>query len=142
MQSRGFRPIELIIAGFVGIIGLCYLIELFIAPPDWGQFFCHSVVPQLSGPDSVTLAVGIVGATVMPHAIYLHSALMPDRIPARTEADKRRRLIRYSNLEVLLALGLAGLGQHGDGRDGGYDVPRRAIPTSARSRPPTTRCCR
>src|ERR1700712_1457340 len=74
-QSRGFRPIELIITGFVGIIGLAYLIELFIAPPEWGQFFYHSVVPQLSGPDSVTLAVGIVGATVMTPAIYLHSAL-------------------------------------------------------------------
>ena len=48
-QSRGFRPIELIITGFVGIIGLAYLVELFIAPPDWGQFFYHSVVPQLAG---------------------------------------------------------------------------------------------
>jgi manganese transport protein len=107
-QSRGFRPIELIITGFVGIISLAYLVELFIAPPAWGQFFYHSVVPQLSGPDSVTLAVGIVGATVMPHAIYLHSAMMTDRVQARTD-DQRRRLIRYSNLEVLIALTLAGL---------------------------------
>jgi manganese transport protein len=107
-QSRGFRPIELIITGFVGIISLAYLIELLIAPPDWGQFFYHSVVPELNGPDSVTLAVGIVGATVMPHAIYLHSAMMTQRVKAHTD-DQRRRLIRYSNLEVLLALGLAGL---------------------------------
>jgi manganese transport protein len=107
-QSRGFRPIELIITGFVGIISLAYLIELFIAPPAWGQFFYHSVVPQLSGADSVTLAVGIVGATVMPHAIYLHSAMMTDRVPARTTKE-RRRLIGYSNLEVLIALSLAGL---------------------------------
>jgi manganese transport protein len=107
-QSRGFRPLELIIAGFVGIIGLAYLVELFIAPPDWGQVFYHTVVPQLTGLDSVTLAVGIVGATVMPHAIYLHSAMMTNRVQAFTD-KQRRRLIRYSNLEVLLALSLAGL---------------------------------
>lgn len=107
-QSRGFRPLELIIAGFVGIISVAYLIELFIAPPDWGQFLFHSVVPELNGADSVTLAVGIVGATVMPHAIYLHSAMMIDRVEARNDGE-RRRLIRYSNLEVLIALSLAGL---------------------------------
>jgi manganese transport protein len=107
-QSRGFRPIELIITGFVGVISLAYLVELFIAPPDWGQVFYHTVVPQLSGPDSVTLAVGIVGATVMPHAIYLHSAMVTNRVKTQND-EQRRRLIRYSNLEVLLALSLAGL---------------------------------
>jgi manganese transport protein len=107
-QSRGFRPIELIVTGFVGIISLAYLIELFIAPPEWGQFFFHSVVPQLNGSDSVTLAVGIVGATVMPHAIYLHSALVTGRVKTRSDQE-RWRLIRFSNLEVLIALGLAGL---------------------------------
>jgi manganese transport protein len=108
VQSRGFRPIELIITAFVGIISVAYLVELFIAPPDWGQFLFHSVVPQLAGADSVTLAVGIVGATVMPHAIYLHSALMTDRVKARSQQE-RRRLLKYSNAEVLVALGLAGL---------------------------------
>jgi manganese transport protein len=107
-QSRGFRPIELIITGFVGVISLSYLVELLIAPPAWGQFLYHSVVPQLAGPDSVMLAVGIVGATVMPHAIYLHSAMMTDRVKAGSDRE-RRRLIGYSNLEVLLALSLAGL---------------------------------
>jgi manganese transport protein len=107
-QSRGFRPIELVIAGFVGVISLAYVVELFIAPPDWGQALFHTVVPQLNGPDSVTLAVGIVGATVMPHAIYLHSAMMSNRLKAQTDGQ-RRRLIRYSNLEVLFALSLAGL---------------------------------
>jgi manganese transport protein len=107
-QSRGFRPLELIITGFVGIISLAYLVELFIAPPDWGQVLYHTVVPQLAGADSVTLAVGIVGATVMPHAIYLHSALMTNRVKACTEWQ-RRRLVKFSNLEVVLALSLAGL---------------------------------
>jgi manganese transport protein len=108
LQSRGFRPLELIITGFIGVICLSYLLELIIAPPDWKAFAYHSVVPQLAGPESVMLAVGIIGATVMPHAIYLHSALMPNRIPTRTDAE-RRRALRFSNREVVLALGLAGV---------------------------------
>jgi manganese transport protein len=108
LQGRGFRPIELVIGGFVSIIGICYLIELMIAPPDWGAFAFHSVVPQLAGPESVTLAVGIIGATVMPHAIYLHSSLTQGRMPANNNAE-RRRIIGFSNREVLLALGVAGL---------------------------------
>ena len=108
LQSRGFRPLEIAIAGFVGVIGLSYLVELFIAPPDWRAFAYHSVVPGLAGADSVTLAVGIVGATVMPHAIYLHSALMPARMQTRTDAE-RRQVLRYSNREVLVALSIAGL---------------------------------
>ena len=108
LQSKGFRPLEIVIAGFVGVIGLAYLIELFIAPPDWGAFAYHAVVPGLAGAGSVTLAVGIVGATVMPHAIYLHSALMTNRMPAATDTE-RRRVLRFSNREVLFALGIAGL---------------------------------
>jgi manganese transport protein len=108
VQSRGFRPIELIITGFVGIISVSYLVELLIAPPDWGAAAYHSVVPMFTDAQSITLAVGIVGATVMPHAIYLHSALMPGRVSARTDAECRR-LVSYSNREVLLALSLAGL---------------------------------
>jgi manganese transport protein len=106
-QSRGFRPIEMLIAAFIGVIAVSYLVELLIAPPDWRLFAFHSVVPQLAGPDSVMLAVGIIGATVMPHAIYLHSSLTRGRMPARTDAE-RRRIIGYSNREVLFALGIAG----------------------------------
>ena len=108
LQGSGFRPIEILIAGFVGVIGVSYLIELVIAPPDWRAFAFHSVVPGLAGPHSVTLAVGIVGATVMPHAIYLHSSLTKDRVPVHDNAE-RHRVLRYSNMEVLIALGLAGL---------------------------------
>src|SRR5262249_55009187 len=82
-------------------------IELFVAPPDWRTFAYHSVVPQFAGADSVMLAVGIIGATVMPHAIFLHSSLTQGRMPARTDAE-RRRIISYSNREVLFALGVAG----------------------------------
>ena len=108
LQRRGFRPIELVISGFVGLISICYLIELAIAPPDWAAFGFHAVVPQLDGPDSVMLSVGIIGATVMPHAIYLHSSLTQGRTPAFSDAE-RRRVLSFSNREVLIALGIAGL---------------------------------
>src|SRR3984957_13933684 len=108
LQGRGFRPIEMVIAAFIGVIAVCYLIELFVAPPDWPAFAFHAVVPGLAGPESVMLAVGIIGATVMPHAIYLHSSLTQSRVPARNDAE-RRRIIGYSNREVLVALGIAGL---------------------------------
>jgi manganese transport protein len=108
VQGRGFRPIEMLIAAFIGTIAVCYLIELFVTPPDWHAFVFHAVVPQLAGSESVMLAVGIIGATVMPHAIYLHSSLTQNRMPARTDAE-RRRIIGYSNKEVLIALGIAGL---------------------------------
>jgi manganese transport protein len=108
LQRRGFRPIELVISGFVALISICYLIELAIEPPDWAAFGFHAVVPQLNGPDSVMLAVGIIGATVMPHAIYLHSSLTQNRTPAFTDAE-RREVLHFSNREVLLALGVAGL---------------------------------
>src|SRR6266851_3725811 len=108
LQRSGFRPIELLIGGLVALIGASYLIELIIVPPDWAEIAFHAVVPRLDGADSLTLAVGIVGATVMPHAVYLHSSLTQDRIVARND-DERRKLIRFSNREVMLALGLAGL---------------------------------
>jgi manganese transport protein len=108
LQGRGFRPIEMLIAAFIGVIAVCYLIELFVAPPAWGAFAYHAVVPGLAGPESVMLAVGIIGATVMPHAIYLHSSLTQGRMPARNDAE-RRRILGYSNREVLVALGIAGL---------------------------------
>jgi manganese transport protein len=108
LQRRGFRPLELVISAFVGLISICYLIELAIAPPDWAAFGFHAVVPQLDGPDSVLLSVGIIGATVMPHAIYLHSSLTQGRTPAFSDAE-RRRVLSFSNREVLIALGIAGL---------------------------------
>lgn len=108
LERRGFRPLEMVIGGMVATISLCYLIELIVAPPHWGQAILHSVLPQLDDAAALTLSVGIIGATVMPHAIYLHSGLMQDRVRAGTEAE-RRRLIRFSDIEVLVALGAAGL---------------------------------
>jgi manganese transport protein len=108
LDKRGFRPLELVIAGLVGIIGLSYLCELVVAPPDWRAALFHTLVPELHGRTAVTLAVGIVGATIMPHTLYLHSGLTQSRTAARNDHE-RRSLLRFSNREVALALGFAGL---------------------------------
>ena len=108
LDRRGFRPMELIIGGLVAIIALCYLAEVLIAHVDWASAAFGSVVPILPDAGAVTIAVGIIGATVMPHAIYLHSGLTQNRVPAKDEAA-RRRLLRFSNREVVVALALAGL---------------------------------
>jgi manganese transport protein len=104
----GFRPLELIIGSMVGLIALCYLIEMFVAPVDWAAAGFHTFVPQLTDAQALLLAVGIIGATVMPHAVYLHSGLTQARMPVRNDAD-RRRVLRYSNHEVVIALCVAGL---------------------------------
>src|SRR5271155_5001296 len=96
VERSGFRPVELIIAGLIGVIGLCYLIQMFIAPVDWGTAAVHMVVPNIPDAEALLLSVGIIGATVMPHAIYLHSGLTQARMPVRDDED-RRRVLRYSN---------------------------------------------
>lgn len=107
-ERFGFRPVELIIANLVAIIALCYLAEMFIAPVDWSSAALHSVLPQLPDGEALLLAVGIIGATVMPHAVYLHSGLTQARIPARDERE-RHKILRISNIEVVVALVIAGL---------------------------------
>ena len=107
-ERSGFRPVELIIGSLVAIIALCYLVEMFVAPVDWGAAALGSILPRLPGAVAALLAVGIVGATVMPHAIYLQSALLQGRAPIRDE-DDRWALLRFSNREVFVALTLAGI---------------------------------
>jgi manganese transport protein len=107
-ERTGFRPIELIIASLIAVIGLCYLIELFIAPIDWGAAARSAVTPRIADAQALMLAVGIIGATVMPHAIYLHSGLTQARTPVHND-DERRRVLRFSNREVVVALAVAGL---------------------------------
>jgi manganese transport protein len=107
-ERFGFRPVELIIGSLVCLIGLCYLVEMFIAPVDWGAAAFHMVVPKLADGGALVLAVGIIGATVMPHAIYLHSGLTQARMPVR-DATERRKVLRFSNQEVIIALAVAGL---------------------------------
>jgi len=108
LQRFGFRPIELAIGGLVAAIGISYLVEVLIAPIDWAEAARHSVLPQLLNGQALLIAVGIIGATIMPHALYLHSGLTQARIPPRTEAELAR-MLRASNREVAVALGLAGL---------------------------------
>src|SRR5208337_3935554 len=95
-ERFGFRPIELIIGNLVAVIALCYLIEMFIAPVDWRSAALHTVLPQIPDAQALLLCVGIIGATVMPHAVYLHSGLTQGRIPARDDVDKRM-IVRISN---------------------------------------------
>ena len=108
MERWGFRPIELVIGAFVATIGLCYLVELVIAPVNWGQAALGAVTPTLPDGAALTIAVGIIGATVMPHAIFLHSGLASVRGSARNDRE-RRMLLGFSNLEVIVALSAAGL---------------------------------
>lgn len=108
LQNRGFRPVEIVISTLVGIIGFCYLLEMFIAPVDWSAALFHSFKPEIADAEALLISVGIIGATVMPHAIYLHSGLTQGRTPVASEQE-RRLLLRYSNIEVVIALAIAGV---------------------------------
>lgn len=107
LERRGFRPLEATISALVGIIAVCYIIETILDRPSLGEVAYHAVVPQFQGAESVLLATGILGATVMPHVIYLHSALTQGRIVARAP-EQLRRLFRFQLIDVLIAMGLAG----------------------------------
>jgi manganese transport protein len=108
LERYGFRPLEAVITTFVGVIAVSYLIETLLDRPDWGQIAYHAVVPQFSGTESVLLASGILGATVMPHVIFLHSALTQGRIVTR-DPQQLRRLFRFELLDVIIAMGAAGM---------------------------------
>ena len=108
LERYGFRPLEAVITAMIGVISLCYLIEMLLVKPVWGDVLYHAVVPQLAGPESIVLAAGILGATVMPHVIFLHSSLTQKRIVVRTPA-RMRKLFRFEVVDVVVAMGLAGL---------------------------------
>ena len=107
LQRHGFRRFELAITALLGIIFLGFLYEtLKIGPSASGS--ARGLLPGLHGSQSLYLAVGIIGATVMPHAIYLHSALTKGRMPVRDDAE-RARVLRFERTDVIVALSLAGL---------------------------------
>ncbi|MBV8378408.1 MAG: Nramp family divalent metal transporter [Verrucomicrobia bacterium] len=108
LEAYGFRPLEAVITAMVGVIAVCYLIETWLVRPDWAQVAWHAVVPQFEGSESVFLATGILGATVMPHVIFLHSSLTQGRI-VTLDAERRQRLYRFEILDVAIAMGVAGL---------------------------------
>ena len=106
LERYGFRPLEAVISGMVGIIALCYLVETVLDKPDWAQVFHSTIVPQFAGPESIVLAAGILGATVMPHAIFLHSALMQGRIVVK-EINQLKGLYRFEIMDIVIAMSLA-----------------------------------
>jgi manganese transport protein len=108
LEKRGFRPLEIVVGTLVGVIGLCYLAELLMANIHWPGVLESLVVYQLPDAQAANLAVGMIGATVMPHALFLHSGLTQSRVPARNETE-RVKLLKYSNREVGITLTIAGL---------------------------------
>lgn len=107
-ERQGFRPLELIIGGLIAAVALSYVLELLIVHVAWASAAKGTFVPRLGGPGALSVAVGILGATVMPHAIYLHSGLTQHRTRAKNNAE-RAKLVRFSHVEVLIALTVAGL---------------------------------
>ncbi len=107
LQARGFRRLEAVIAAFIGVIVVAFALQVVMADPD-PSGIAHGLIPGFDGSESVLLAVGILGATVMPHVIYLHSALTQHRLVGATE-EAKRRIFRFELVDVLLAMGLAGI---------------------------------
>jgi len=108
LQSHGFRRFELAITALLGIVFLGFLYETLKIGPSASASLRGTFIPHLAGGSALYLAVGIVGATVMPHAIYLHSALTQGRTPAHSDSE-RRRILRFERLDVIVALGVAGV---------------------------------
>ena len=106
LQQRGYRRVELAICGLLGIVFLGFAYDLAAVGTAPGAI-ASGLVPSLPG-GSVLLVAGIIGATVMPHVVYLHSALTKSRVPCRDDAE-RRELLGFQRLDVLIALGAAGL---------------------------------
>lgn len=108
LERYGYRTIEITIGAFVIAICMCYLLELFIAPVDWMSVGLHCFKPEMPNTEALFISVGIIGATIMPHAIYLHSGLMPIRTDG-VDNRQKKKLIKYSNIEVIIALSMAGI---------------------------------
>jgi manganese transport protein len=107
LQTRGYRRFELAVVFFLGVILLGFLYDTLSIGADAGGV-AGGFIPGFAGGDSILLATGILGATVMPHVIYLHSALTQRRVPAEN-AEERRKLLRFTRIDVTIAMGLAGL---------------------------------
>ena len=108
LQRRGFRKLEAAITVLVGVVVAAFAYELFNASPEGSEVARHLFIPEFAGTQSILLATGIVGATVMPHVIYLHSALTQNRIVGRND-NERHRILRFEKIDVVIALALAGL---------------------------------
>jgi manganese transport protein len=107
LQTRGYRRFEIVIAGMLGVILLGFLVDTLMVPHDVAGI-AGGFIPGFQGTDSLLLATGILGATVMPHVIYLHSALTQRRAATQDEGE-RRRLLRFQRVDVTIAMGVAGI---------------------------------
>lgn len=107
LQTRGFRMLEIVIAGLVALIVLAFGVQVVAANPAVDQVLGGLLTPRFAGPESVLLAAGILGATVMPHVIYLHSALTQRRVVGRN-ASERRRILRFELTDIVIAMSIAG----------------------------------
>jgi manganese transport protein len=107
LQRRGFRPLEAVIAAMVGVIVLAFAFQIFYAEPEADRVLAGLFTPGFAGTESVLLAAGILGATVMPHVIYLHSALTQRRVVGRTEEEKKK-IFRFELVDVVIAMAIAG----------------------------------
>jgi manganese transport protein len=107
LQRRGFRPLEAVIAAMVGVIVVAFAFQMFYAEPEADRILAGLFTPQFAGTESVLLAAGILGATVMPHVIYLHSALTQHRVVGRTEEEKKK-IFRFELVDVVIAMAIAG----------------------------------
>jgi manganese transport protein len=108
LQQMGYRRLEAGITVLVGVVVASFVFELFDAKPDGGEVASHLFVPGFAGTESILLATGIIGATVMPHVVYLHSALTQRRIVGRN-AEEKKRILNFEKVDVVIALSLAGL---------------------------------
>jgi manganese transport protein len=107
LERYGFRPIEAVISVLIGVVAFSYLIETILGRHDWGQIAASAVIPRFAGSQGVLLAAGILGATVMPHVIFLHSALTQGRIRV-SDPVKMRRLFHFEVADVVIAMSVAG----------------------------------
>ncbi len=106
LERYGFRPLEAVITAMIAVVAVCYLVETILARPDMPSVLYHTFVPHFSGSESILLATGILGATVMPHALFLHSALTQGRI-VTTSPEQKQRLFRFELVDVFIAMWLA-----------------------------------
>jgi manganese transport protein len=107
LQQKGFRRLEAGITALVGVVVASFAFVLLNAGPDGGEVARHLVVPGFAGTESILLATGIIGATVMPHVIYLHSALTQKRVVGRND-EERRKILGFERVDVVIALSIAG----------------------------------
>jgi manganese transport protein len=107
LQRRGFRPLEAVITAMVGVIVVAFAFQMFYAEPEGSRVLAGLFTPGFAGTESVLLAAGILGATVMPHVIYLHSALTQRRVVGKTDEEKRR-IFSFELVDVIIAMAIAG----------------------------------